>query len=194
MSDLPPRIRAFVALRVSAAVEDAIARWIETLRDERQGIRWIKPGNLHLTLRFLGGAISRDIIPPLDDRLRQIATETRHFVIGARSAGAFPNLDRPRVVWVGLRSDELPRLAAQVEQAAVDAGLPPEPRSYSPHLTIGRVRDMRGWPLLRDALRQAGGLNFGESMIDRMILYRSILGGSGSRYVELASYRFSQPT
>ncbi|HKV55240.1 MAG TPA: RNA 2',3'-cyclic phosphodiesterase [Candidatus Binataceae bacterium] len=194
---MPDKIRAFVALRMSAEVEDSIARWIESLRGDRDGIRWVRTANLHLTLRFLGGAVDRNLIAPLDHALEQIAAGTAPFTLEARGAGVFPNLDRPRVVWVGLAGDALPRLAAQVEAAAVRCGFPREPRPYSPHLTIGRVRDLRGWPPIRDVLREASSREFGATPIARMMLYRSILGKTASQYVELAGYQFtatSEPT
>ncbi len=82
-------------------------------------------------------------------------------------------------------------LAEQVEAAAVQAGLAPEGRAYSPHLTIGRVRDLRGWQRIRCALRQASGQDFGSMKIVEMILYRSILGGERAQYKELARYRLA---
>jgi 2'-5' RNA ligase len=192
LPELPDKIRAFVALRMSAEVEDAIARFVEPLRQVRSGIRWVRTANLHLTLRFLGDTFDRDLIAPLDSLLNQIAGRTSPFILGAHGTGAFPNLDRPRAIWIGLGSGELIRLAAEVEEAAVEAGLAPERRAYSPHLTIGRVRDLSGWQRIRRVLGQASGQDFGSTRIAEISLYRSILGGEASQYLELGRYPLTE--
>jgi 2'-5' RNA ligase len=145
--NVPGKIRAFVAVRIIGDVERELARLIESLRHTR--VSWVSIANLHLTLRFLGGAIDTRLIPPLDSALSQIAARTAPFIIVVRGTGGFPNLDRPRVVWAGLFSEELLRLAEEIEAAAVRCGFPAETRPYSPHLTLGRVRDQRDWKAAR---------------------------------------------
>jgi 2'-5' RNA ligase len=146
-----------------------------------------------LTLRFLGNAIDAKRIAALHEKLNEIAAQTAPFVIDTRGTGAFPNLGRPRVIWAGLAGNELVRLAARVEDAAVDASFTRERRPYSPHLTIGRVRDLRGWSAARRAIESAAGREFGSSTCESMILYRSVLGPETSTYHELARFGFSRP-
>jgi RNA 2',3'-cyclic 3'-phosphodiesterase len=190
LPDLPDRIRAFVALRLSAEVECAIAELVNPLRDQQSGIRWVRPSNLHLTLRFLGNAVERRLLVALDQRLNQVTQETTTFTLHARGVGAFPNLDRPHTIWVGLVSEQLVRLARGIEDAAIAVGFAPEPRAYTPHLTIGRVRDLHRWQRVRQVL-QSSVQEFGSTLISEMTLYRSILGGEAAQYRALASYRFS---
>jgi 2'-5' RNA ligase len=188
LQDLPDKIRAFVALRMSAQVESAIAEVVEPLRELRSGVRRVRSANLHLTLRFLGDAVERNQLMALDKSLKEIAMQTAPFLLIARGTGAFPNLDRPRTIWIGLVSEDLIRLARQVEDAVAKAGFAPEGRPYSPHLTIGRVRDLHGWQRIRRMLRESSTQNFGSVLISEMILYRSILGGEASQYDALAQY------
>jgi 2'-5' RNA ligase len=187
---LPEKLRAFVALRMAPAVEDELAAFIEKLRLDASGVRWVPRSNLHVTLRFLGGAVESAKIAALMPRLQNIAHRTQPFVLGVVGTGAFPNLARPRVVWVGLRAQELALLAEQIERAAVECGLARETRPYSPHLTIGRVRDLTGWKSVRGALAEAAAHDFGSCPITGIILYRSILGPTTSRYQELARFDF----
>jgi 2'-5' RNA ligase len=188
---LPGKIRAFVALRMSAEVESAISRFVDPLRDLRSGVRWVRPANWHLTLRFLGDAVDRNLLLPLGETLNHITGQTAPFMLHACGTGAFPNLDRPRTIWIGLVSEQLLQLARHVESAAVQAGFAPEGRPYTPHLTIGRVRDLHGWPRIREVLHESPNQDFGSALISEMILYRSILGGEASQYQALAHYQLA---
>jgi RNA 2',3'-cyclic 3'-phosphodiesterase len=175
---------------MSVEVESALLELIHRLRKLRSGARWVPPANLHLTLRFLGDAVDRNLLVALDRTLSNVAAQTSPFIVDARGAGAFPNLDRPRTVWVGLAGEELIRLTQQVENAAVEAGFQPEGRPYIPHLTVGRVRDLNGWQRIRQVLLQSSVQEFGSTLISEMILYRSILGGQASQYQPLNRYPF----
>jgi RNA 2',3'-cyclic 3'-phosphodiesterase len=195
-ASLPERVRAFIALRLDAAVEDAIAGLIERLRapqgdinDIREdGIRWVRRANFHLTLFFLGPAVPRERLAPIADALGAIAEATAPFEIVAHGVGVFPNPARPRVIWVGLDGDGLAALAARVAQAAARCGFAPERRAYSPHLTIGRVRSLNSPGRLRRALSETADSSFGVSRIEGVKLYRSELGSQSSIYHELAAF------
>jgi 2'-5' RNA ligase len=187
----PDRSRAFVALRISAATAAAIASFIGELRGAAvEGVSWVRITNLHLTLRFLGPSVPASIIERLDPELRRIAASTQPFVLRANGAGVFPDFRRPRVIWIGLSHDPVVRLADRIEQAARDCGLTPDPRPYQPHLTIGRVREPRGRAQLRSLIDAAGNRDFGESLADSMVLYRSVLGSGGASYETIAGYSF----
>jgi 2'-5' RNA ligase len=190
---MPDRIRAFVALPLSDEVEQAVDDFIDSIRpaDNPHGsIRWVRRANLHLTLRFLGDRVAASTLERLDRELVRIADTTASFTVDVRGTGGFPNPARPRVVWVGLASSKMIELARRIEQAAVESGLMPEPRAYSPHLTIGRVRDLGGWSAIRPAIEAAAGRDFGRSPAQSMILYRSILASDSVTYEPLAHYPF----
>ena len=69
-------------------------------------MRWVRPANLHLTLRFLGNSVDRNLLTPLDRILNQLGVQTSPFMVYALGTGAFPDLDRPRTIWIGLVSDK----------------------------------------------------------------------------------------
>ncbi len=185
---LPERVRAFIALRLEAAVDEALAGLIERLRAPGDGIRWVPRSNFHLTLFFLGPSAPRERLAPIGEALGVIAAGTAPFEIAARGVGVFPDLGRPRVIWAGLHGEELVRLAARVAGAAERCGFPAQARAYSPHLTIGRVRTPRSPGRLRPALAKEAETNFGVSRIERVVLYRSELGPESSAYRELAAF------
>ena len=189
MRALPDRLRAFVALRLNAATNAAIARFVQEIRCGGDGITWVREANLHLTLRFLGGAVPVEQLSALDRPLKQLAEATAAFRVSASGTGVFPNLDRPRILWIGLHSAALLGLAAQVEANVRDRGFAPERRSFTPHLTIGRVRHWHGWVRLRERLASRANQDFGESLIESMILYQSV-PGPGASYETIAQYPF----
>jgi 2'-5' RNA ligase len=155
-------------------------------------VRWIQRANLHVTLRFLGGEVPSDLITPLDARLREITAGISAFEIDACGVGAFPDSRYPKIIWIGLQSETLIRLAEQLEAASRESGFDPESRPYSPHLTIGRVRNMRARRQIRTILTRDSCVEFGTSRIEHLSLYRSVIGGPSAIYYELARYPLTQ--
>jgi RNA 2',3'-cyclic 3'-phosphodiesterase len=194
---MPDGVRAFVALKLAPAVEAAVADFIASLRAASDahgdGVRWTSRHKLHLTLRFLGDRVAASSLERVAGTLEEIANATANFEIGVHGLGAFPDLSRPRVIWIALESAELSALADQVERAAVGAGFAPEHRAFTPHLTIARMRNLTGWSELRREIDAARDRDFGSTVAQSLILFRSILGGSSS-YQELAQYRFGRTT
>jgi 2'-5' RNA ligase len=200
-ASLPERVRAFIALRLDSAVDDAIADLTERLSAPENGspqvdtrernIRWVRRANFHLTLLFLGPAVPRERLAPLADALGLVANATAPFEVTAQGVSAFPSLARPRVIWIGLHGDPLTELAARVAEAAGRCGFALERRAYSPHLTIGRVRSIKSPARLRPALEAVANSSFGVSRIERMMLYRSVPGRPSSTYHQLAAFPFA---
>ncbi len=184
----PQTVRAFVAVRVDDTVEAAIAATVDELRTGRDGIRRVRRDNLHLTLKFLGPEVPVAKLDPLRLRLEQIAAETEPFDIRVSGVGGFPNLDRPRVIWVGLVGEPLAELARRVEQASVECGFEREKRAFTGHLTIARVSSLRGFDATRRALLTMRERDFGVSHIGAMTLYRSTLTPQGSIYDRVAAF------
>lgn len=183
-------VRAFVAIRLAPEVDEAVARFQASLRKFGGEISWTKPESFHLTLRFLGNRVPQADVDRMIEGLRPIAAATAPFVVKALGAGAFPSLERPRVIWVGLANGALGEVAEKVEALSVRCGFEPETRRFNPHLTIGRVRKPSRNPRMRAALEAAADLDFGSSLISTMALYRSHLSPQGAKYEALATLLF----
>jgi len=191
METLPERIRAFIAIRVSPEVQRAIEDVIAELRAPGDGIRWMSLANLHLTLKFLGPAVPIEKIHNLDRELKAIAAETEAFEVDGAGVGGFPNLNRPRVLWVGLASDALVDLANRIETATERCGFPREDRAFNPHLTIARLKTPRLRAETRGSIESVRECKFGASTIREMTLYRSLLTSKGSTYEALSKFPFN---
>jgi RNA 2',3'-cyclic 3'-phosphodiesterase len=187
--DLKP-LRAFVAIRMNEQVEDAVAAISDAIQRPRDGIRWVPRANLHITLKFLGPAVDPLRLERLTAGLHDVATKTAPFEVAARGLGAFPNLEHPRAVFVGLHSVELGALAARVETACTQYGFDHENRRWNGHLTIGRVRATHPTAGTRHALDAAKDIDFGVSKIESITLYRSHLSPEEASYEALATFLF----
>src|SRR6516165_11922361 len=110
---------------------------LSLLRSGVPGAKWVDPGNFHLTLRFIGET-DEVVAADIDDAL--VRLRARRFTLQLAGTGVFG--DRPRSLWVGVeRSPELVALRDKVEQALIRAGLPPEQRKFTPHVTLARLRN-----------------------------------------------------
>ncbi len=139
-------IRAFIAIDLPPAVKAALGDLATTLAGglPRGAVRWVRPEQMHLTLRFLGDTPA-DRLPAIYAAMDGVAAGRAPFALRLTELGCFPNARRPRVVWVGLGGDAaaLAALAAALNAALSGLGLPPEDKPFRAHLTLGRVKDER---------------------------------------------------
>jgi len=191
MSGYSERSRAFIAVRLEPSAEAVVEELIARLRKEQPGISCTKPGNLHITLRFLGGAVAPEMLNALRAQLRPIAGQYSPFELCVEGLGAFSNRNQPRVIWIGIKSAPLSELAASIEAAAQDCGFAPESRPFTPHLAIARIRPGQR-ASLPSHLRDRQQVAFGRSTVDVFALYRSTLGSQGPDYTILESYRLKK--
>jgi 2'-5' RNA ligase len=180
-------IRAFIAITLDSKVIEKIAEAITRLSPEITAVRWVPAANFHLTLKFLGG-IDEDMVEPIEARLRERLSLFPRFSINAKGLGVFPSPRRPRVLWVGLSGDRLVALAFRVESALQQLGFAPETRKFTPHLTIGRWRQVD--PVSKSLDRQLEkwrAYDFGISCVESVSLIQSVLKSEGASYNPLAT-------
>ncbi|MEK7848395.1 MAG: RNA 2',3'-cyclic phosphodiesterase, partial [Chloroflexota bacterium] len=138
-----PTIRAFVAIELPGAVRRALSQAQEGLKPASgNAMRWVNTEGIHLTLKFLGD-IEEARVPEIISALEAACAPVPPFNLGLGQTGAFPNPGSPRVLWVGLTGslDSLVYLQRRVEDGLEALGFPHEERGFSPHLTLGRVRE-----------------------------------------------------
>lgn len=184
-------IRAFIGVRIDPAVVQAISLAQTRLERSLSGVRWVGQENLHFTVKFLG-SIAEEKAAPIAEALEEALQLFPRFPILARGMGVFPDIRRARVIWVGLEGERLASLAAQVETALEPIGFAPEKRAFKPHLTIGRWRDSRVRPeVLKNELESWKGHEFGQSWIEEVIFFQSLLKPEGAVYGSLKTIRLS---
>jgi 2'-5' RNA ligase len=187
-------MRAFFCLPLDADVRAGIARTAERIRREaRMSASWVEPDNYHITLRFLG-----DIEPSSTVRLKILAAEAAmgcgSFSLALREVGAFPSVDRARVLWVGGRAPEGFRsLVESLSKGLSDLGFPDEPKPTVAHATIARLKGAPDRELGR-IIEAIGALTLRDCRPDHVLLMQSELTPHGARYTPLFSVRIPGPT
>ena len=154
-------------------------------------IKAVERENIHITLKFLG-----DINASLLEETKGIVTNLRFspFRINLSETGAFPNLRRPRIIWAGIseRENKLSNIFRELEDGLDGLGFNRESRRFSPHITIARVRSGKNRRILIETLLQNNDLDFGNLIVDKIKLKRSVLTSKGPIYSTLAESRLEE--
>ena len=136
-------IRAFIAVQLPEGLKKELADLETQLKKNSPPvIKWVDPNSIHITLKFLG-EISPDSIEELMLAIEESARGIQPFQLEVRELGAFPGLDRTQILWVGIKGamEKIEELEKRIEAHTAQLGFPRENRPFTPHLTLGRVRD-----------------------------------------------------
>jgi len=183
-------VRLFVAIEIPGGVRARLALLIDELRPLTQGVKWVRTGSLHLTLKFIGDAEGHRfeaIWAALGKIPARPAIELRF-----RGLGFFPNEGRPRVSWAGIDAPpELAQLAGETEIALAELGFPREDRAFAPHLTLARLEGARLTDAFHAAIEQHVDQEFGTMRATEFHLIESKLKSTGAEYTTLQTFRFA---
>jgi 2'-5' RNA ligase len=175
-------IRAFVAIEIDSQLVRQISAVVADLKPLIDGIRWVSQNNFHLTLKFLGN-IEENKIELIAEALELALRPFPRFTINAKGLGVFPDLRRPRVLWIGLEGKKLLDLVSKIETVLNPLGFSPEKREFHPHLTVGRWRQFdRASTKLAGVLEKWQRYEFGESTVAEVIFFQSELKRNGAIY------------
>jgi 2'-5' RNA ligase len=177
------RIRTFIAVELSPPVRDRLVELREALAPAIEEVKWVEPENIHLTLKFLGDVEEGDLYA-VCKAAEAVAADRVPFEVVVAGVGAFPNERRPRVIWAGVTAGaaELTAIRDELEAVFAEQGFAREGRSYTPHLTLGRVRRPAPNPRLAPALQQQADWEGGRIMVREIVVVSSQLSPKGPRY------------
>ncbi len=180
------KIRTFVALEIPAEIRNRIAEFQDDLKKSGGKITWVKPENMHLTLKFLGDT-EESLIDDIAEKLKKAASGADAFSVRIKGVGAFPNFNRARVLWIAVEKGEetMSALASEIDRQLAKLGFEKEKRKFSAHLTIGRVKDSRSIDLVRERMLEKKDFEAGEFTVRSIRLIRSQLTGTGPIYTTL---------
>ena len=188
-------MRLFVALEIPSAIREQFAALINELRmleskSSAKKPRWVRPDNLHVTLKFIG-----HIDPALLDPIRATLAKVRSdgpVDLRFRGLGFFPNAKRPRVLWAGTAAPpNLSSLARDIDTSLAKLGLSAEERAFTPHLTLARCDPSAISAGITGAVERASARDFGALRTTQFHLIESKLKASGAEYTTLQSFVFA---
>jgi len=186
------KIRTFIAIELDESIKESLTKLQERLKGQvpQGSVRWVRPEGVHLTLKFLGD-VPADQIGEITKALERSCQGFAPFSLLCGGLGCFPNLKRPRVMWVGIQEETgtLSQLKEAIEENVAPLGYPPEKRKFSPHLTLGRVQ-RRVSSGDRHRLGELVGASeigtLSQMQVKSVNLMRSDLRPSGAVYTRLA--------
>ena len=180
-------VRTFIAVEIPLEIKDQANRMIAQLRATQAKVKWVAQAHMHWTLKFLGDVDMLDM-PEVCEAVTRAVEPLAPFDIEARGAGAFPDLRRPRTVWIGMGEGTEPMIALHdaIERELAKLGFRGENRRYRPHLTIGRVRQSpSGIEELGRLIQKHADFESGLSMVDEVVVFSSELGPDGPTHEPL---------
>lgn len=178
--------RLFVGIRVNPELQPDLRDVVRKLRvgaDKREfNIRWSRPENWHITLKFLG-PVTDERLPLMRDRLEEAARHAQPLILPCAGIGGFPEERRTRVICAGVaRTQQILDLQTTVESAFAAEGFVPENREYNPHVTLGRLRNPAA---VGDLISPFVRHRFHDLAIDELVLYDSVQSGPFTVYQPL---------
>ena len=163
------------------------------LKHHLEGVRWVRPEGIHVTLKFFGNIFDKDI-DRVSEVVAPLAKDTRAVALTGEGVGAFPRLAQPRVLWLGLQGDveRLVGLQGAIETRLEEYGYKKETRRFSPHLTLGRAKSSRGMIIgASEVVARGETYSAGSFVSEGLTLFKSDLTPGGAVYTALKYFPFA---
>lgn len=183
----------FIAIKITPG--PVFLRIQESLKSilGNEKINWVDLLNIHLTLAFLGDT-EDEMIKVASIVLSRCCTRFESFRFSLRGTGVFRNFRDPRIVWIGIEKNAaLAKLYDLINAGLKDAGFALEDRTFSPHITLGRIKSVRDASKLKESLVKYKDADIQDVIVKEVILFESILKPSGPQYREIGKFRLSDP-
>jgi len=179
-------IRAFIAIPLNPKIQHSIGHMQDHLKKNNNDVKWVKLENIHITLKFLGN-VDMEQINSVKQVLAILTQNTRPFKVELSQLGAFPNINHPRTLWVGLKDSkqQLSRIAAALDKALGKIGFQDDQKPFSPHVTIGRIRSSKNINLLSRSMSNYQISQDQTQTVSKIILFKSTLSSQGPIYESL---------
>lgn len=185
--------RAFIAIKLPAEVIEALSNLQSSLKKQGLRLRWVRPANIHLTLKFLGD-VSAERLQAVKRVIREVAGSQPAFSLETRGLGVFPSVKKARVLWTGIHGDvgRVANLQSHLEKELTGIGFVPDKRTFKGHLTLGRVKGRIDGSMLASAISVCGSFVSPPWAAERLVLFKSDLNPTGAVYSEIFSEKLGK--
>lgn len=186
-------LRLFIAINLPDGTRESLAQLQGQLKHFCPTAKWVEPQNLHLTLKFLG-TVEQEKIIRISSVIGAVAKTQASFDIQLGGTGAFPRMNDPRIIWIGLKqgTPEIVRMAAELQTRLAIEGFPADPRGFSPHLTVARLKDRAPIQLVEALKAVENWLDVSPISVYEICLMSSELSRRGPRYDVVEAYQLSR--
>lgn len=184
--------RVFLAIELPSGLLRNVAEIQNQLKIIIKGnVRWVNPSNIHMTVKFLGDVFNEDL-EKISNTLRICMKNISPFSLEAGKIGIFPNIKRPRIIWLGIGGDmeSLLRFQVTVDKELRKCGFKPEERHSTPHLTIARIKETKELIGLEKILEKRDNYNVGHFDVRGLTFFASNLTPQGAVYTKLEHFPF----
>ena len=186
-------MRLFIAIEIPSQIREALATFVKQLRGVAPLAKWVRPENLHVTLKFLGYTDPTNL-EKIESNLQTIRAQ-QPVALEFSGIGFFPNEKRPRVFWAGMNSSpNLAPLVEAIDRAMHQLGFALENRPFTPHLTLARFDPPGLPPQLAQLVQRHTSSSFGSLSTGEFHLIESKLKPTGAEYTKLQSFPFVAET
>ena len=184
-------MRTFIAVALNENLKEVIRKIQDDFKLLPCDIKWVKPQNAHLTIKFLGN-IDAEQLETIKENLPRVVKDFHPIDTELTCLGAFPKIERPRVIWMGLKDTEqkIETLAQSTEKALSQIGFESEERSFRSHITLGRIRSGKNTLLLSEKLKKYSLPQGMTQTVETLILFKSTLTPQGPIYEVLEEFVF----
>ncbi len=182
-------IRVFIAIEISSEIKDKLSEYLSKLKRTGADVKWVAAENIHLTLKFIG-YIEKDALVNLNEIINDAVCNVEPFSISIGNIGAFPSLNKPRVVFACVREDgnNLLRIFEKLDKGVELLGIKKESKKYVGHITLGRVRSQKNISKLKNTLNSGAECYFGCERVTSLSLIQSKLTPTGPLYTRFNNF------
>ena len=184
-----PTFRGFIAIDIDPT--EKIKEFSENLKKINAKLKMVELKNLHVTLKFLGET-EEEIIDEIERCMRDAVKDVKPFKIKLQGVGAFPNLRRINVIWIGTEGREMEVIFRRLEEGLEKLGYSKEKRDFSPHLTIARVKSVGDKNKLISLLGEYSRECFGEQIVESIKFKKSVLTEKGPIYSTIREVKLEE--
>ena len=182
-------IRVFIAIEINSEIKNELSEYLSKLKRTGADVKWVSPENIHLTLKFIG-YIEKESLINLNKVISDAASNIEPFSISIGNIGAFPSLNKPRVVFVCVqeRGNNLFKIYERLDEGVEPLGIKKESKKYVGHITLGRVKSQKNISKLKNTLNSGTECYFGREKVTSLSLIQSRLTPTGPLYTRLNNF------
>jgi 2'-5' RNA ligase len=185
-------MRIFIGIKLDERVHDEIEKFLKPFKKISSPVRWVKPANVHITLKFIG-EVSNEKYVQIEKRLSEAEFNTDPFDLRLAGCGKFGRGNTLNIFWIGISpSDPLARVFKKIENTLAKIGIEKENRQFKPHITVGRNKKNFNFKSFFELIEENSDQQISELTVNHFQIFKSQLRPEGPIYTILKEIPLAQ--